>query len=62
MKKSDNKESEKTNPEKMTSPPRLGGFGDIGEARMNFNRMSQGMHRLKEISENVEADQLNIEK
>ena len=29
---------------------------------MNFNRMSQGMHRLKEISENVEADQLNMEK
>ena len=48
--------------EKMASPPGLGGFGDVGEARMNFNRMSQGMHRLKEISENVEADQLNIEK
>jgi hypothetical protein len=29
---------------------------------MNFNRMSQGMHRLKEIAENVESDQLNIEK
>ena len=46
----------------MTSPPGLGGFGDVGEARMNFNRMSQEMHRLKEISENFEADQLNIEK
>jgi len=46
----------------MTSPPGLGGFGDVGEARMNFNRMSQGMHRLREISENVEGDQLNIEK
>ena len=46
-------------PEKMTSPPGLGGFGDVGEARMNFNRMSQGMHRLKEISENVEADNCN---
>ncbi len=24
-------------------------FGDIGEARQNFQRMSQGMIRLKEI-------------
>ena len=57
---------EKLNLEKMAGPvggpPGLGGFGEVGEARMNFNRMSQGMHRLKEISENVEADQLNIEK
>ena len=46
----------------MSSPPGLDGFGDVGEARLNFNRMSQGMHRLKEIAENVESDQLNIEK
>ena len=37
-------------------------FGDVGQARQNFLRMSAGMHRLKEISDNVEADQLNIEK
>ena len=29
---------------------------------MNFNRMVKGMARLKEIAENVETDQLNIEK
>ena len=43
-------------------PPGLDGFGDVGEARMNFNRMVKGMSRLREISENVETDQLNIEK
>ena len=37
-------------------------FGDVGQARQNFLRMSAGMHRLKEISDNVEADQLNVEK
>ena len=37
FRKSDNKEkSEKTIFEKMASPPGLGGFGDVGEARMNF--------------------------
>ncbi len=34
----------------------------MGEARLNFNRTVKGMTRLKEISENVEKDQLNIEK
>ncbi len=43
-------------------PPGLGGFGEVGEARLKFNRMVKGMARLKEISENVVADQLNIEK
>ena len=43
-------------------PPGLGGFGDVGEARLNFNRMAKGMMRLKQISENVQTDQLNIEK
>jgi hypothetical protein len=47
--------------EKMASPPGLGGFGDVGEARLNFNRMSQGMHKLKKISENVEKGPMNIE-
>ncbi len=40
----------------------MGGFGDVGEARLNFNRMAKDMMRLMEISENVETDQLNIEK
>ena len=40
----------------------MDGFGDVGEARMNFNRMVKGMSRLREISENVETDQLNIVK
>ena len=40
----------------------MDGFGDVGEARMNFNRMVKGMSRLKEISENAETDQLNAEK
>ncbi len=52
----------KTNFEKKSGPPGLDGLGDVGEARLNFNRMSQGMHRLKKTSENVEADQLNTEK
>ena len=43
-------------------PPGLGGFGEVGEARINFNRMVRGMSRLKEISENVVGDQLNTEK
>ena len=58
-------EVEKQNLEKMSgSPPGLatGGFGDVGEARFNFNRMVRGMTRLKEISENVVGDQLNTEK
>ena len=57
---------ETANFEKMAGPvggpPGLGGFGDVGEARLNFNRMVKGMTRLKEISENVETDQLIIEK
>ena len=40
----------------------MDGFGDVGEARMNFNRMAEGMSRLRKISENVDTDQLNIEK
>ncbi len=43
-------------------PAGLGGFGDVGEARINFNRTVRGMSRLKEISENVAGDQLNAEK
>ncbi len=33
-------------------------FGDIGEAQLNFHRMSQGMVRLREIMEEVEDDDL----
>ena len=29
-------------------------FGDVGEARQNFQRMSQGMIRLKDIMEQAE--------
>ena len=43
-------------------PPGLGGFGEVGEARMNFHKMVKGMSRLKEIVDNVEGDQLNTEK
>ena len=35
-------------------PPGLEGFGEIGEARLNFNRMSKGLAILQEISETVE--------
>ncbi len=37
-------------------------MGDVGEARFNFNRMVKGMARLKDISEHVLGDQLNIER
>ncbi len=47
-------------------PPRLregqGGFRDVGEARLSFMCMVKGLTRIKEISEHVEHDQLNIEK
>ncbi len=43
-------------------PHGLGGFGDVGEARLNFKRMVTGMARLKEISEKVVGDHLNIER
>ena len=33
-------------------------FGDIGEAQLNFHRMSQGMVRPKEIMEKAEDDDL----
>ena len=39
-----------------------GGFGEVGEAKLNFHRMAQGMSRMKQISENVATYQLNIEK
>jgi hypothetical protein len=37
-------------------------FGDVGQARLNFDRMSRGMIRLQDIAENVEVDPLNVEK
>ena len=44
-------------------PPGLaGGFGEVGEAKPNLHKMVRGMSRMKEISENVAGDQLNIEK
>ncbi len=44
--------------------PELAGavFGEVGEARTNFNRMVEGMTRLKEISGNTAGGQLNVEK
>ncbi len=37
-------------------------FGDVGQARQNFQRMSMGMNRLKEIMEQAEDDDLvNLE-
>ncbi len=38
------------------------GFGEVGESRANFNRRVKGMTRLREISENVAGDELNVEK
>ncbi len=45
-------------------PPGLhkGVFGDVGQARACFSRMSAGMERPVQIEENVENDQVNIEK
>ncbi len=43
-------------------PPRFGlGFGVVGEAKLNFQRMVRSMTRLDEISKNVSGDQLNVE-
>ncbi len=39
-----------------------GGFANVGQARVCFSRMSAGMERLTQIEENVENDQLNVEK
>ncbi len=59
-------EIQKANIEKMAGPtggpPSLGGFEDVGKARLNFNHMVRGMARLEEISETVVPYQLNIEK
>ncbi len=45
-------------------PPGLAGagFGEVDDARANFSRIVNGMTRLREISENVAGDQLNVEK
>ncbi len=45
-------------------PPGLvtGGFGDVGQATVWFSRMQAGMERLTQIEDNVENDQLNIER
>ncbi len=46
-----------------SAPPALGGFRYVGEARRkNFNNMVAGMGRLRDISEHVESDQLNVER
>ena len=43
-------------------PPGLSGFGEVGEAKVNFQKMVRVMTRLSEISQNVAGDQLNVEK
>ncbi len=43
-------------------PPWLGGFGEVGEAKLNFHKMVKGMSRMKEMSDNVARDQLNVAK
>ena len=58
-------EIEKSNFKEMSgNPPGLaaGGFGDVGEAKLNVNRMVRGMARSNDISENVLGDRLNIER
>ncbi len=42
-------------------PPGIG-FGEVCEAKLNFQRMVRGVSRLKEIFQNVAGDQLNVEK
>ncbi len=46
------------------APPGLihGGFGEIGEVRLSFNKMVARLSRVKDISDNVEADNMNTEK
>ena len=43
-------------------PPGLGGFGKVGEENLNFHKMVKGMSRMKEISENIAGDRLNVER
>ncbi len=45
-------------------PPGLhqGGLGYFGQEAVCFSRMSAGMERLTQSDENVENDQINIEK
>ncbi len=35
----------------VEGPPGFGGFGEVGEAKLNFQRMVRGMTRLKEVGE-----------
>ncbi len=45
-------------------PPGLadGGFGDVGEAAVCFQTMTNIMRRLGEIRDNAEYDSINVEK
>ncbi len=43
-------------------PPGLGGFGEVGEARVTCHKMVKGMSWLKETSWNAAGDLLNVEK
>ncbi len=39
-----------------------GGFGDVGQASVNYQEMVNGMKRLKVIENNVEMDSISMEK
>ena len=45
-------------------PPGLaeGGFEDVGEASMFFQRLAEAMKRLGRIRDNVETDSINVDK
>ncbi len=38
------------------------GFGDVGEAAVCFQTMAEFIRRLREIRDNVEADNVNVER
>ncbi len=43
-------------------PPGLGGFGDVGEARLCFNKLAAGMERWRQVEDTIEHDTINAEK
>ncbi len=40
----------------------VGGFGEVGQMRLNHDQMVKAMGRLKEIGENVEHDAVSSDK
>jgi hypothetical protein len=43
-------------------PPGVRDFGEVGKAKLNFQKMVRGRSRMKKKSEDVSGDQLNVEK